>query len=73
MTNPSCQVARVVIGLMVTGHYPLAFVPARIAFEDLVVCWCNVAEVPRYVVVTFTVLFFICSVATAMVVSGRGV
>lgn len=63
------QVARGVIGLMVTGHYPLAFVPARVAFVDLLSTLANVSDVPYWVTTTFTVLFFLMSLAIAMVVS----
>jgi sodium-coupled neutral amino acid transporter 7/8 len=72
--SPAAQVARGVIGLMVTGHYPLAFVPSRVAFSDLLSSLFNVApeRVPPYVSVLYTVVFFAASLGTAMVVTDLG-
>jgi hypothetical protein len=70
--DPVMQVARAVIGLMVTGHYPLAFVPARVAFNDLLATLFNVAPTPRWADVAFTLAFFGGTLATALVVTDLG-
>jgi len=57
---------------MVTGHYPVAFVPARVAFQDLLSSLFNVAVVPGYVTVVFTLVFFCVSLAVSMVVTDLG-
>lgn len=62
------QVARGVIGLMVTGHYPINFNPARVAFCDLLDTLFNVTSVSYWAEALFTVVFFAATLATAMVV-----
>lgn len=53
---------------MVMGHYPLAFVPARVAFTDMLSSLFNVAEPAAGALVAFTLLFVGSSLATALVV-----
>lgn len=65
--------ARAVIGLMVMGHYPLAFVPARVAFTDMLSSLFNVAEPAAGALVAFTLLFVGSSLATALVVRAGAV
>ncbi|KAI8476075.1 MAG: AAAP aminoacid transporter 5 [Monoraphidium minutum] len=70
--DPVIQVARATIGVMVTGHYPLNFSPARLAFCDLMATVFNVNEVPRWGVVTFTLFFVGTTLGTALVVTNLG-
>jgi hypothetical protein len=62
------QVARGVIGLMVLGHYPLNFNPARLAMRDLMATFFDVNIIPPLAMAAFTVLFVGATLATAMVV-----
>ncbi|GBF99905.1 hypothetical protein Rsub_12813 [Raphidocelis subcapitata] len=66
------QVARAVIGLMVTGHYPLAFVPARVAFADLLHSLFDVERPPHWMEVAFTLVFVGGSLGTALVITDLG-
>ena len=70
--DPVVQVARGVIGLMVTGHYPLAFVPARVAFNDLLASLFDVAAPPAWADPAFTLAFVLGSLATALAVTDLG-
>lgn len=55
---------------MVTGHYPIAFVPARVAFADLLHSLFDVERPPYWLEVAFTLIFFGGSLGTALVVGG---
>ena len=64
------QVARGVIGLVVTFHYPLNHHPARLAAEHLEGFWFGWSSISRAFSIAQTCVFVALSLAVAMVVRG---
>ena len=62
------QVARGVIGFVVTFHYPLNHHPARLAAEHLEGFWFGWTSISRAFAIAQTCLFVATSLAVAMVV-----